>query len=581
MTEGRTHANADRLLRRTGRAGAPWIWGLAATAVVLAIAETALPAVLGAAIDGVIEDRDPGGWLVVAAALIVVLVAADALDDLAGGGTVANSTAWLRNSLLHQILALGTRATDRFESGDIGARLVGNSAQVGAFAPLVVRAGANLIPGVGGIVALALIDPWLCLTFLAGMPVLLLVLRRFARDASEVVGRYLEVQGRIAARLADALGGSRTIAAAATQEREAERILDPLPELHRHGLENWRTQMRLTTQDFLLVMLLEVAVLAVAGVELANGRITPGELIAAGQYVALGATLGHTVSSLAQLGQARAAAARVAAVLDAPAPAYGSRGLAAGPGRVDFRGVTVRRDDRTVLDGIDLAIPGGSLVAIVGRSGSGKSLLAALAGRLIDPDEGEIRLDGVPLPELGREELRRAVGYGFEHPLLFGETLAETIAFGVDAPQRAEVVAAARAARAHDVIEHMPDGYDTPLSAAPMSGGEAQRVGLARTFAHAGRVLILDDVAASLDTVTEHQVSRALTEELGDRTRLIVAHRASTAARTDLVIWLEDGRVRAIGPHAELERRPGYRALFAADGASRVSNSNGAGGGRT
>jgi ATP-binding cassette, subfamily B, bacterial len=121
---------------------------------------------------------------------------------------------------------------------------------------------------------------------------------------------------------------------------------------------------------------------------------------------------------------------------------------------------------------------------------------------------------------------------------------------------------AARAARADGFIRRLPQGYATPLAQAPMSGGEVQRVGLARTFAHAGHVIVLDDVAASLDTVTEHHISRVLTGALGDRTRVIVAHRASTAARTDSVAWLDHGRLRAMAPHDELWRDPEYRALF-------------------
>jgi ATP-binding cassette subfamily B protein len=131
------------------------------------------------------------------------------------------------------------------------------------------------------------------------------------------------------------------------------------------------------------------------------------------------------------------------------------------------------------------------------------------------------------------------------------------------------VLAAARAARADDFSRRLPDGYRTELTEAPMSGGEVQRVGLARTFAHGGRLMVLDDVAGSLDTVTEHHIGRALTGELADRTRLIIAHRASTAARSDLVVWLDRGRVRAVAPHRELWRDPRYRAIFEPEEAPR------------
>jgi ATP-binding cassette subfamily B protein len=324
----------------------------------------------------------------------------------------------------------------------------------------------------------------------------------------------------------------------------------------------WRVQTRVTVQGALLVPLLEVAVLAVAGWELARGRISPGQMLAASQYVMLAAGLGSAVMSLSRLAQARAAAARNAAVLAEPAVQYGRQSLPAGRGRVEFRSVTVRTGEVAVLDGVDFVVPQGALVAVVGRSGSGKSVLAALVGRLLDPDEGEVLLDGVALPRLDRHELRRAVCYGFERPVLIGETLADVIAFGHHTPDPQQVTAAARAARADNFIQRMPTGYQTLLARTPMSGGEIQRLGLARAFAHAGRVLVLDDVAASLDTVTEYHIRQVLTGALADRTRLIVAHRISTAAHADLVVWLDGGRVRSVAPHRQLWIEPCYRAVF-------------------
>jgi ATP-binding cassette subfamily B protein len=181
---------------------------------------------------------------------------------------------------------------------------------------------------------------------------------------------------------------------------------------------------------------------------------------------------------------------------------------------------------------------------------------------LVEPDAGEVRLDGVPLPRLDRAELRHAVGYGFERPVLVGQTLGDAIAFGARTATAEEVTAAAHAARADEFIRRMPDGYATRLADVHLSGGEAQRVGLARAFAHTGRVLVLDDVAASLDTVTEHHIREVLTGALADRTRVVVAHRASTAAQADLVVWLDGGTVRASAPHHDLWRDPAYREVF-------------------
>jgi ATP-binding cassette subfamily B protein len=563
-TDRDARRGADRLLVSIAWQGGPWVGVVASAALAMAGAELALPAVIGGAVDALLDGRSAATWVLVCGVLIVVLVAADALDDFAAGAAIARSTARLRHRVLAHLLAIGGRPVGGLPPGETTARLVGNTAEAARVAPDVVRSVAGLVPALGGIVALALIDPWLCATFVAGMPVFMLALRVFARDASQIATRYLAVQGAVAGRLLDALAGARTIAAAGTTQQEARRVLGPLPELHRAGVAMWRAQMRITAQDAVLVSLLEIAVLAVAGVLLARGRISPGGLIAASQYVLLASGIGGAVTGMTRLVRSRAAAVRVAEILDAPPVSYGTAAAPAGRGLLEFRDVTARAGDRVILAGIDLVVPDGALVAVVGRSGSGKSLLAALAGRLVDPDEGEVLLDGVALTQLSRRELRREIGYGFERPVLVGETLADAIAWGTNTPSREDVVAAARAARADDFIRLMPADYDTPLAHAPMSGGEVQRVGLARTFAHARRLIVLDDVAASLDTVTEHHIVGVLTGALADRTRIVIAQRASTAARADAVVWLEDGGIRAYAPHEQLWHDPDYRALFEA-----------------
>jgi ATP-binding cassette subfamily B protein len=325
--------------------------------------------------------------------------------------------------------------------------------------------------------------------------------------------------------------------------------------------------------------LLEVAVLAVAGVELAHGRITPGQMLAAGQYVLLGASMASVLSAASNLGRARAAAGRVCDVLENRPRAHGRMPLPGGMGRLEFSAATVHRGGEPALRNLDVVIPAGALVAVVGHSGAGKSMFAALAGGLADPDEGEVLLDGAPLRELEPRELRRAVGYGFERPALIGRTVADAIAFGAVQPSFDEVVAAAAAARADGFIRRLPHGYGTLLAEAPMSGGEAQRVGLARTFSHAERIVVLDDVAASLDTVTEHHISQAfLAGSLSGRTRIIVTHRASAAAAADVVVWLERGAVRGAGPHEVLWREPDYRSLFAVHTPQHSNGRNGTGG---
>ncbi|WP_225858815.1 ABC transporter ATP-binding protein [Streptomyces albicerus] len=540
----------------------------------------ALPAIMGRTVDAVLDDHDTARWLALSGALILVLVVFDIVDDLVAGVAEARSTAWLRHTLLGHVLALGPRATRRFTGGDLVSRMVGNTARTGNFASGVVWVVMSLVPPLGAIAALALIDVWLCLTFLVGMPLVALLVRSFLRDVSDANEGYFRVQGTIAARLTDALGGIRTIAAARTVDREARRVLAPLPELHRHGLGMWSAVARVSARGDLVVPLLLVAVLAVAGLELSQGRITPGDMLAASEYVVMAVGISNVLQSVNQLAQARTTAGRIAEVIAEPPVAYGHERLPEGPGRLEFRHVTAQGTDGPVLEDLSLVVPGGALVAVVGPSGAGKSLLAALAGRLVDPDEGEVLLDGVPLRRLAREELRRAMAYGFERPVLLGETFADAIGFGLGTSSTEELVAQARAARADAFIRHMPAGYASRVADTPVSGGEAQRIGLARAFVQGGRVLVLDDVAASLDTVTEHHISQVLTGALADRTRLIVTHRASTAARADLVVWLADGGVRALGTHHALWADAEYRATFQPLSATKQPVRVGAGGAR-
>ncbi|MFC8342997.1 ATP-binding cassette domain-containing protein [Streptomyces sp. NPDC057280] len=535
--------------------------GLVSTAAVGA--GLLLPAALGRALDLLLAGAPATRWVAYCAALVLLLALLDAAETVLGGTLDARTTSWLRRRLTGHVLAVGPRAAERFGPGDLVARLVGNAAQAGTAPTARAALPAALAGPVGGLVALALIDPWLAAVLLAGAPVLALLLRAFARDTRECAADYQREQGRIAAALAEAVDGHRTIRAAGAAERESARVLRPLPALSRAGHRMWRVQGRAAGQSVAVAPLLQLGVVAVAGLLLVRHRVTVGEMLAASRYAVLAGGVGMLVGQLAGLARARAATGRLTEVLAEHAPPHGDRTLPPGPGRLELRGVTARRGDRVVLAGVDLVVPGGTTLAVVGRSGTGKSLLAALAGRLADPDAGEVLLDGVPLRELTHDELRGAVRHAFDRPALLGGTLEEEIGLGPTPASPARVRAAARTAHADDFVNRLPAGYATLCADAPHSGGEAQRLGLARAFAHDSRLLVLDDALSSLDTVTEAQITTSLLGSGTHGTRLLIAHRAATAARADAVAWLDGGRVRAVGPHEKLWQLPDYRAVFA------------------
>jgi ATP-binding cassette subfamily B protein len=521
-----------------------------------------LPAALGRTLDLLLAHSPATRWVLCCAGIVLLLALLDACETVLGGTVDARTTAWLRRLLTGHVLAVGPPAATRFGPGDLVARLVGNAAQAGTAPAARAALLAALAGPVGGIVALGLIDPWLAAVFLAGGPLLTLLLRAFARDTTRCVADYQEVQGRIAGALAEAVAGHRTVKAAGTADKEKARILRPLPELSRAGHRMWRVQGRAAAQASAVAPLLQLGVVAVAGLLLTRHRLSVGGVLAASRYAVLATGVGVLVGQFASLARARAAAGRLDEVLAEPTAAYGDRQLPPGPGHLELLGVTARRAERTVLDGVDLVVPGGTTLAVVGRSGTGKSLLAALAGRLADPDTGEVLLDGVPLRDLTHTALRQSVGYAFERPALLGTTIEDTLALGLQPPSPARIREATRRARADDFVQRLPQGYATPCAEAPRSGGESQRLGLARAFAHDGRLLILDDALSSLDTVTEAQIAESLLTNGSHTTRLLIAHRAATAARADAVAWLDGGRVQAVGTHAELWRIAGYRAVF-------------------
>ncbi|MEU7176557.1 ABC transporter ATP-binding protein [Micromonospora tulbaghiae] len=561
----------DRLLRRAALEGGSWTATLAVVAVLGAIAELLLPATLGLAVDAALGGG-AGWWPVVACGLIAAMIVTDIVGGLAVGYSAARATARLRGTLLRHVLALDVRTARRYPVGDLVGRLVSQAADAGQAGNALVFGLVALLPPLGSVVALTLLEPLLGVTLLGGLALMAVLMRAFVTDASAATADYQRALGTIAGRLLESLSGARTIAAAATVGREEERVLAPLPELTDHGWRSWRLLARASARTAAVAPLLNLAVIAVGGYALTRGWLTTGELVAALRYAALGAGLGAVVAALNRVVRSRAGARRLAELLARPVLADGRRGLPPGRGALRLQRVTVLGEDgRPVLHGVDLAVPAGATVAVVGMSGAGKSTLAAVAGRLYDPDEGEVLLDDVPLPQLRQVELRRAVGHAFDRPVLVGPTVHDAVGLALPADAAAPpddgstatapVLRATRDATVEECVTRLPEGFRTCLIDAPLSGGEAQRLGLARALT-ARRLLILDDATSSLDTATEHRVTQAVSGRAGERTRLVVTHRIATAAAADAVAWLDGGQLRAFAPHLRLWADPDYRAIF-------------------
>ncbi|MEU5612721.1 ABC transporter ATP-binding protein [Streptomyces sparsogenes] len=550
--------NEPRLLAGLLRSAAGWNAAYLAAAVCAAGIALLIPAALGTAVDAALEG---GASPIVRLCGVVVLGAlAEAATELLEVRATSQGTAWLRHSLLHRVLSFDLRQQHRFAQGDLLSRLLQSTAETARLVPTAVGAAVSLVTSLGGIVALLLIDTWTGLTFLLGVPVVWLIAGGLMRRTTALVEDYQRTHAELADRFLEAIQGIRTIRACGTTEREATRVLRPLAALRAGGERLWRTQRDAGWQLSLLAPLLHVGVVATAAYGVAAGRVSAGELLATTGYLTLAFGVFRQVGVLAQFGHVRGSADRLRALLDeAPAPTPAVP-VPPGTGVLRLRGVRVVNEGRTVLDGIDLTVAAGCEVAIVGASGVGKSTLAAVSGGLLRPDAGTVELDGTDIVAADPAQLRRAVRYAFERPVLLGRTVREAIGYADEEVDDAAIGAALRDSRAEGFVAGLPQGLDTPLRDLRLSGGELQRLGLARAFCRRARVLVLDDATSSVDVATERQITHALASRPG--TKLIVAHRVSTAARADRVVWLRNGRVAGFGPHHELLKEPGYAEAF-------------------
>ncbi|WP_306364147.1 ABC transporter ATP-binding protein [Nocardia sp. CC227C] len=325
-------------------------------------------------------------------------------------------------------------------------------------------------------------------------------------------------------------------------------------------------QLALSPVSMLAVILLGGAALVT------TGRLDAVDLL---PFALLGLALSAPVQTLTQSGQAvqtgMRAAADIRALLATPTLSYGNAtppepatGHRDGTGRVvRFENVGFSYDGETpALSGIDLELRPGTMTAVVGASGSGKSTLAALIPRFHDPDTGRITLDGIDIRELSEETLYRTVGFVFQEVRLLRMSVRDNIALPRPTATMAEVGAAASAAAVDERIRALPDGYDTQDAA--FSGGEAQRVSIARALLADAPVLVLDEATAAVDPESETAIQQGLSRLAAGRTVLVVAHRLGTVTEADQIVVLDRGRIAERGTHTELLRRNGrYAAMWA------------------
>jgi ATP-binding cassette subfamily B protein len=578
-------------LGRVGRALAPFLMrqrALAGSAVLALLGATAMrllePWPLKFVIDGVLGagTGTPAGMApttllaLCVAALVGVLGLRALLSYLA---TVALALAGqralsaVREALFEHLQRLSPRFHQRMPAGDLTLRLTGD---VGMLRDTLVTAAlplaANVLVVVGMLAVMAWLDWRLALVALAPLPLLALGGRRVGRRIQEVGRAQRQREGAMAAVAAEALSAVRLVQALGLHGRAASVFTGASRRSLKEGAKAARLSAGLERGTDALVALATAAVLGFGALRVLDGTLTPGELLVFLTY------LKNTLRPVreyakytARLAKASAAGERVVDLLETAPEVVDGADATPAPvlsGALRFEGLRFgyTSGGAPVLDGLDLAVAPGELVAITGPSGAGKSTLAALLLRLHEPDAGCIRVDGVELPRYTADSLRAQIAFVPQDNALFAGTLGENIALAAGRPvSAAEIEQAARLARAHDFISALPQGYDTAVGerGATLSAGQRQRIAVARAALRHAPLLVLDEPTVGLDRDNEQAVVEALLVLARGRTTLLVTHDLALAARADRIVVIDAGQVREQGSHDALLARGGlYAALW-------------------
>ena len=419
----------------------------------------------------------------------------------------------------------------------------------------------------GTLAAMWAIDPRLTLWALAPSPVLVVLARRFNRRV-EIESTALQEQlGSLSAKVQENLSGMAVVRAYTMEAREIGAFERLNREYLARGLRLARTQAAFSPMLGLISGVGGLIVLWAGGRAVLDGRITLGAFVAFSGYLAHLAwptiALGWT---LANLKRGLAAMVRVAEILDEPGHAVEPATAPASPlltGPIEFRKLDFAYGGREpALAGVSFTVPQGSLVAVVGPTGSGKSTLGALVSRLYEPPPGTVFVGGVDVLDLPRARLRRSMGYVPQEAFLFSRSIGDNVALGDEMAPEARLRTAVETAGLGPEIEGFPEGWETVVGerGLTLSGGQRQRVALARSLVPEAPILVLDDVFSAVDAGKEAEILRALRGEVTGRSTLVMTHRLRVAQEADRVIVLDEGRVVEQGTHAELLEASGLYA---------------------
>ena len=500
-----------------------------------------------------------GAWLAILVFGSGVQIFTGRIIAFLGGNIAAD----LRARLYRSIEFLQLNYFDKKQVGAITSRVTQDTDRVWGFltegVPYFLINGLLLV----GIAGFLISVNWkLTLCILAPIPIVVAIGGFFWKSVAQLFTRVGQKWARFHIHLNESLTGIRVVKAFAQEDYENVKFAVRNAELRDAGIAGdtrWNTIFGVMS---LFVGMGSLINWAIGGYMVYKGQLTLGDFWLFNAYLAL---IYGPLQWFAQVNnwfsRAMAGAERIFEVMDTEKENYGEpEAVHAIEGLVEFDNVRFGYDkSNPVLKGLTFTAKPGEMIGLVGKSGAGKSTTINLLCRFYEPDAGTLKIDGIDYTEMSLQAMRRQIGIVLQEPFLFNGTVADNIAYGKPGASLEEIMAAAKAANAHNFILAKPDGYDTMVGerGAKLSGGERQRVSIARAILHDPRILILDEATSAVDVETEKQIQEAIGRLIKGRTTFAIAHRLSTLRNADRLIVLDGGKISEMGTHAELMEKKG------------------------